>query len=432
MITGFTADGLFPTFNSMDEVFGFSWSEDMGKMEKAKGSGSVGITTDGAMNAVYGPYMENLAYNKHNTYAVLSKQPYKTARRFQQDLSMTSSMSSGVVRGGFAPQPLYGDYLQFEMPYKVLAHRFAMNIGMAEIGEKGIDDLMTWKQQMDFEGDTWLFSMNNDLLRPVESDPIVAQGAQANWQYGSATGSTEIVGLESIERIISNADEGQYLKANYNVPWRMSNDDSIRIPSTDSNQALAKYRNPHASDFVGLENNINCYVDHNYDATTDGTTNSTATNRQLTLPMIDNMFLECMPYWNDNSTSGKVVITGYDTLAKMQMILQPQQRYQGFVDAQFDVNGVKTVQGQNTGFQCATYNGAPIIPDKQVAKDGVSRIFALDNSILFNGVLRAPTVELSENPIITGKYIRLCDMNYFGETQVNGPFKGLGKIIHLK
>jgi hypothetical protein len=187
------------------------------------------------MNAVYGPYMENLAYNKHNTYAVLSKQPYKTARRFQQDLSMSSSMSSGVVRGGFAPQPLYGDYLQFEMPYKVLAHRFAMNIGMAEIGEKGIDDLMTWKQQMDFEGDTWLFSMNNDLLRPVESDPIVAQGAQANWQYGSATGSTEIVGLESIERIISNADEGQYLKANYNVPWRMSNDDSIRIPSTDSN-----------------------------------------------------------------------------------------------------------------------------------------------------------------------------------------------------
>jgi len=124
-----------------------------------------------------------------------------------------------------------------------------------------------------------------------------------------------------------------------------------------------------------------------------------------------------MPYWENNSTSGKVLVTGYDTLAKMQMILQPQQRYQGYVDAQFDVNGIKTVQGQNTGFQVATYNGVPLLPDKQVTQDGVSRMFLMDNDIIFNGVLRAPTVELSENPIITGKYIRLCDMNQFGEIQ---------------
>lgn len=139
-----------------------------------------------------------------------------------------------------------------------------------------------------------------------------------------------------------------------------------------------------------------------------------------------------MPYWENNSTSGKVLVTGYDTLAKMQMILQPQQRYQGYVDAQFDVNGIKTVQGQNTGFQVATYNGVPLLPDKQVKQDGVSRMFLFDNDIMFMGQLRAPTVELSENPIITGKYIRLCDMNQFGEVQVAGAFKGLGKIVHLK
>lgn len=139
-----------------------------------------------------------------------------------------------------------------------------------------------------------------------------------------------------------------------------------------------------------------------------------------------------MPYWENNSTSGKVLVTGYDTLAKMQMILQPQQRYQGYVDAQFDVNGIKTVQGQNTGFQVATYNGVPLLPDKQVKQDGVSRMFLFDNDIMFMGQLRAPTVELSENSIITGKYIRLCDMNQFGEVQVAGAFKGLGKIVHLK
>ena len=232
MITGFTADGLFPTFNTMDEVFGFSWSDDMGKMEKAKGStGTVGITTDGAMNAIYGPYIQNLAYNKHNTLAVLGQKPYKTAYRFQEGLSMTANQSSGVVRGGYAPAPVYGDYIQFEMPYKVLAHRFAMNIGMAEIGEKGIDDVMTWQNQFDFEGDTWLYSINNDVLRPVESDPIVGQGSAP---AGSIQTGNEIVGLESIERIISNYEEGKSLKAGLNVPWKMTTDDSVKLPSTDS------------------------------------------------------------------------------------------------------------------------------------------------------------------------------------------------------
>lgn len=426
MITGFTADGLFPTFNTMDEVFGFSWSDDMGRMEKAKGTGTVGITTDGAMNAIYGPYIQNLAYNKHNTLAVLGQKPYKTARRFQEGLSMAASASPGVVRGGYAPQPVYGNYVQFEMPYKVNAHRFAMNIGMAEIGEKGIDDVMTWQNQFDFEGDTWLYSMNNDVLRPVEDAPTAGQGSVA--PGSSSSPSTEIVGLESIERIISNYTEGTYVPAKYNVPWRMTTDASQKLPSTDTNEALNIYRNPQASGAVA-DNNFNCYVDANYN---NGTSTGQSTARQLTLPMIDNMFLACMPYWENNSTAGKALVTGYDTLAKLQMILQPQQRYQGFVSAQFDVNGIKTVEGQNTGFQVATYNGVPLLPDKQVKKDGVSRMYLLDNDIIFNGVLRAPTVELSENPIITGKYIRLCDMNTMGEIQVSGAFKGLGKIVHLK
>lgn len=248
MITGFTADGLFPTFGSMNEVFGFSWAKDMGKLEKTKGTGTVGITTDGAMNAIYGPYMQNLAYNKHNTLAVLGQKPYKTARRFQEGLSLGPTASSGVVRGGYARQPVYGNYVQFEMPYKIMAHRFAMNLGMTEIGEKGIDDVMTWQNQFDFEGDTWLYSMNNDVLRPVESAPVTGQGSVAP---GSAdTPSTEIVGLESIERIISNYDEGNYVPAKYNVPWRMSTDSSQRMPSTDSNEALNIYRNPNATGAV--------------------------------------------------------------------------------------------------------------------------------------------------------------------------------------
>lgn len=440
MITGVTTDGLYPLYGKMDDVFDASWGKDVRFHEKTAGTtGSVAITTDGAMNAVYGPYIQNLAYNQHNTLALLGQKPYKTGYRFQEGLSMNANQSSGVVRGGFAPQPVYGRYVQFEMPYKTVAHRFAMNLGMAEIGEKGIDDVMTWQQQMDFEGKTFLWSQNNDVLRRVEDEPITAQGsavATGSAQWGNDGSSKEIVGLESIDRIISNFEEGKSLPAGYNVPWRMSTDASQKLPSSDSgvNGALKAYRDGTTS--ANADNNFNCYVDSNYTA---GDQTGKATLRQLTLPMIDNMFLACMPYWNNNSTQGKVCVTGYDTLAKMQMLLQPQQRYQGFVDAQVDVNGIKTVQGQNTGFQVATYNGTPIVPDKMVgrgdkddANAGVSRIYLMDNDILFNGVLRAPTVELSQNSIVTGRYIRLVDMNSMGEIQVNGPFKGLGKIIHLK
>lgn len=433
MITGFTADGLFPTFKSMSDVFGFSWATDTSKLEKAKGTGSVGIDTAGAMNAVYGPFIQNLAYNKHNTYAVLGQKPYKTARRFQQDLSKGPDDTSGRTRGGFAPQPVYGDYLQFEMPYKVMAHRFAMNIGMAEIGEKGIDDPMVWRSQFEMEGDTWMYSINNDVLKRVEDPQPTGIGSIP--QGSTETPSGEFVGLESIERIISNSDEGKYLPATYNVPWRMA----TQMPSTDSGAALNKYRNPAATDFQE-KNNVNCYVDSNYE---EGTVTGEATLRQLTLPMIDSLFLKCMPFWNNNSTRGKSLVTGYDTLSKIQMILQPQQRYQGFVGAQFDVNGVKTVEGQNTGYQVATYNGVPIVPDMQVRKgqgptsggkadDGVGRMYLIDSDIIFNGTLLAPNVELSQNPLITGKYIRLCDMSQYGEVQVGGPFRGIGKIVHLK
>lgn len=433
MISGFTADGLFPTFNTMDEVFGFTWSNDTMKMEKAKGTGTVGITTDGTMNAIYGPFMQNLAYNKHNTLAALGQKPYQTARRFQEGLSKANGASSGLVRGGFAPQAVFGDYLQFEMPYKVLAHRFAMNIGMAEIGEKGIDDVMTWKQQVEFEGATWLNSINSDVLRRIEDPQPTGIGSVAPGSSDSPSG--EFVGMESIERIISNSDEGGALPSTYNVPWRMA----VQMPSTDSNMPLNKYRNPSASGFKA-NNNVNAYVDSNYNS---GTATGEATLRQLTLPMIDNLFLNCMPYWEANSTRGKALISGYDTVGKIQMILQPQQRYQGYVSAQVDVNGVKTVEGQNTGFNVATYMGTPILPDLMVQKgygttagghadDGVSRMYLTDSDTMFVGQLRAPAVEISQNPIITGRYIRLCDMSQYGEVQVAGMFRGLGKIIHLK
>lgn len=437
-IVGFTSDGNLPIMATMDDVFTQSWGRDMESFEKNKGStGTVGIDTAGAMNAIYGPFLQNLAYNQHNTFAVLGQKPYKTGRRFQSDLSMGQSATSGIVRGGFAPTPNYGEYVQVEMPYKVLAKRQAMNLGYTEIGDKSIDDVMVWSDFFALEGKTWLYSINNDVLRPVDSARVVGLGSAIGGGVDpGAKNANEYIGLESIDRIISNFDEGGHINGGSaadvkNVPWAMA----TQMPSTDSAAALAKFRNPDVTGAVA-DNNFNCYVDANYTA---GADDGSASLRQLDLAIMDNLFMSCMPYWDQNKTTGKAIVTRYDTLQHIQTLLQPQQRYLGQVAAQFDVNGVSTVPGRDTGFMVATYNGVPLVPDLMVSggtaadhSTGVGDIFLLDSETIFNGMLSAPQVNISQNPIITGRYTRLCDMYQICEVQVAGAFKGLGKIKHLQ
>ena len=72
---GMTSDGLYPIYSSIGEMRQNTWGASKDLMEKTKGVGTIGITTPGAMNAIYGPFLQNLQYNKHNTLALLgSKQ----------------------------------------------------------------------------------------------------------------------------------------------------------------------------------------------------------------------------------------------------------------------------------------------------------------------------------------------------------------------
>ena len=160
--------------------------------------------------------------------------------------------------------------------------------------------------------------------------------------------------------------------------------------------------------------------------------------RQLTLAMIDNMFNTVMPYWDENSTSGKVLITGYDTMTKLQALLQPQQRYIGTTFAKMTVNGISTVEGVGTGFQVASYNGVPILPDRMVGRGdktdknaGVGRIYLLDTENIGRGSLKETVVNVSDNPLITGSYNRLCNMYSLSEIQATN-FRGQGCIKHCR
>lgn len=413
------------TPRTLSDVYRSSWQNDVNAMERMKSDGTVGISTQRAFNAIYGPRIFNLAYNRHNTLAAMGIKPYFTGVRFQQDLSLGAADNCGVIRGGYRTAPKKAEYATVEQPYKVCQHNFAMEFGMVAIN--GIDDVLKWEQQMDFESKTWLNNMNGQVLQKIEDAPIVGLGEKID---GTADTSQERVGLESIERIISNSDEAQYLPSTYAVPWYQA----TNLPSSEGS-SMTVYRDSAAAGFSATsDNNFNAYVDANYTA---GTTTGEADMRQLSLTMVDNMFNTVMPYWDENSTSGKVLITGYDTLTKLQALLQPQQRYIGTTFAKMTVNGISTVEGVGTGFQVASYNGVPILPDRMVGRGdktnpnaGVGRMYLLDTENIGRGSLKETVVNVSEDPLVTGSYNRLCNLYSLSEVQATS-FRALGKVIHI-
>lgn len=116
-----------------------------------------------------------------------------------------------------------------------------------------------------------------------------------------------------------------------------------------------------------------------FDANVDVGTNGT--ERPLTLNILDGMFREV---W-ERGGQPKVMLTGYDTIEKIQQLLQPQQRFTEMKRVTPSVNGVQGIPGMEGGFVVATYNGVPIIPAKDVhaPSGGLSRIYMLDTDYMY-------------------------------------------------
>jgi hypothetical protein len=104
----------------------------------------------------------------------------------------------------------------------------------------------------------------------------------------------------------------------------------------------------------------------------------TPTDRTLSLDLLDEMFQKM---WIRGGNP-KVMLTGYDTLMRIQQLLQSQQRFMEEKRVTPTYNGVKGVPGIEAGFIVATYNGVPIIPTKNMAADTLSRIYYLDTDYL--------------------------------------------------
>lgn len=113
----------------------------------------------------------------------------------------------------------------------------------------------------------------------------------------------------------------------------------------------------------------------------DGVTlHNSDVDRDVTVTLLDSAFQNV---WT-NGGQPKVLLTGYDSLMRIQQALQTLQRF-GTLETRRvvpSVEGIKGVEGYDAGFIVATYNQVPLIASKDVVKDTVSRIYLLDTDYL--------------------------------------------------
>lgn len=421
-----TSDGKYLIPNTMDDAYTMAWGRDLADLSATAGlkmEGSLGMTSPGVMNAIFGPEVFNLAYKRAVSLSAIGTKPYRTGYRFHQERSTTNSVA-GFSRGGLIPRPNEPKYAHVLMPYKQLGHALAMQNGFTAL--PGIDDVLSWEQHMNFEGLTFLISENRGVTWRIEDDPPLGLDLEGN-------PNTEIVGFEALERIVSNADEAQYLPDGHAVPWK--NTPEITSGGTDH----AKYRAQGAVAAGNGGSNFDSYVDHAYDA---GTTTGAATLRPFEMRMLNKAFLATQAYGSTNTNAGKVILTGFDTLEKIQMELNFQQRYLDVKFAEMTVNGARTVEGRNTGFAVASYWNSPILPDMQIgrgfgkmsganANDGIGRILIIDTNQTYRGSLLPPKVEVASDFFRVGTFNRAAIISEVGEIQ-STTFRQNAKLLHLK
>jgi hypothetical protein len=178
-----------------------------------------------------------------------------------------------------------------------------------------------------------------------------------------------------------------------------------------------------------------------YSINRDGTDNSWsyaevnadtgATDRVLSLDQLDDLFQKI---WVRGGNP-KVMLTGYDTLMRLQQLLQSQQRFMEEKRVTPTYNGVKGVPGMEAGFVVATYNGVPIIPSKDVKPDTISRMYFLDTDYMYFST--AIPTQYYESGIETGDPFAINRLGQEGMYRTMGElwttfFGGQGSIRDLK
>jgi len=289
-------------------------------------------TTAGTYQAIYGRKVWSQLNQEFNAFSILPKKPWE-----RSGWRIITSKPSFEVGGGLAenatlPDTTKPDFLHVAAKPKTIGHSFDLSEVSMFLSDKddGLGDVrQVLKEEM---GKHHADHINRMLLVDVETP----------------AGND----FESLDRLTSDPDS-------------MTTGTGHVSALTDHD--LYSITRDGSSDFHSAE--VDC----------DET--QTAVNRNLSLNQLDGLFQQI---WVRGGNP-KVMLTGYDTLMRVQQLLQSQQRFMESKRVTPTYNGVKGVPGIEAGFIVATYNGVPLIPSKDVVTDtsGISRIYYFDTDYLW-------------------------------------------------
>ena len=283
-------------------------------------------TTAGTYQAIYGRKVWSQLNQEFNAFSILPKRPWdRSGWRVITGKPNGGALHGGVAENATLPETVKPTFQHVAAKPKTIAHTFDMSETAIFLADKD-DGLGDIRSVMKEEMGKHHAEMVNKMLLTDASTPAANN-------------------FESLDRI-----------------------------TVGNNQmAASTHYDAGDEDIYSIDRSANtwAFAEDNADAS--------SANRNLSLDQLDTLFQNI---W-ERGGNPKVILTGYDTLMRLQQLLQSQQRFMEEKRVTPTYNGVKGVPGIEAGFIVATYNGVPIIPSKDVPKDGISRMYFLDTDYVY-------------------------------------------------
>ena len=320
-------------------------------------------TTAGTYQAIYGRKVWSQLNQEFNAFSILPKRPWdRSGWRVITGKPNGGALHGGVAENATLPETVKPTFQHVAAKPKTIAHTFDMTETAIFLADKddGLGDIRSvMKEEM---GKHHAEMVNKMLL----TDASTVAGNN----------------FESLDRI-----------------------------TVGNNQmASGTHYDAGDEDIYSIDRSANTW------AFAEDNADSSSTNRNLSLDQLDTLFQNI---W-ERGGNPKVILTGYDTLMRLQQLLQSQQRFMEEKRVTPTYNGVKGVPGIEAGFIVATYNGVPIIPSKDVVKDGISRMYFLDTDYVYFST--AIPTQYYESGIETGDPFAI---NRLGQ---EGLYRTMGEI----
>jgi len=329
-------------------------------------------STTGTYQAIFGRKVWSQLNQEFNAFSILPKKPWEKSGWRVVTAKPDINKGGGVAENGTLPETSKPTFAEVSTKPRTVAHTFDLSETAMFLADKD-DGLGDARAVMKMEMAKHHAEHINKMLLADVND-------LAGNDY------------QSLDRALSSS----FVETNSTFVDLISDHDQYNITRT----------------------NVGVTGQQWYDANVD----ASATARALSLNIIDGMFRSI---W-EKGGQPKVILTGYDTLEKIQQLLQPQQRFTEMKRVVPGGNGVEGVPGTEAGVVVATYNGVPLIPSKDVTNESgaeLSRMYFIDSDYIYFSTAK-PTL-YHESGIETGDPFGI---NRLGQM---GMFHTMGELWQL-